>query len=243
MWSIYHKEINTFFSSLIGYLVIAAFLVLLGLFMFVFPETSLLEYGFATMDQLFSLAPSIFVLAIPAITMRSFAEEHQSGAIELLATRPITDLEIIMGKYLANLTLVVIALLPTLLYYYTVYQLGNPRGNLDTGGIMGSYIGLLFLAAAFVAIGVFVSSLTNNQIIAFMLGALLCFWMYWGFQYVSLLPVFVGRLDDLVQQMGMLSHYNSLSRGVIDSRDAIYFLSLTTLFLFFTLLSLERRKW
>lgn len=243
MWSIFQKEINTFFSSLIGYLVIAAFLVILGLFMFVFPETSLLEYGYATLEQLFSLAPSIFILVIPAITMRSFAEEHQTGTIELLATRPVTDLSIILGKYLASLLLVVVALVPTLLYYYTVHQLGNPKGNLDSGGIMGSYVGLMFLAAAFVAIGIFVSSLTNNQIIAFLLGAFLCFWMYWGFDYMSQLPVFVGRLDDRVQQLGMLSHYNSLSRGVIDSRDVVYFGSITGLFLFFTLLSLERRKW
>ncbi len=243
MWSIYRKEINAFFSSLIGYLVIAAFLVLLGLFMFVFPDTSLLEYGFATMEQLFSLAPSLFVLIIPAITMRTFAEEQQTGAIELLVTRPIADLSIILGKLLASLSLVVIALLPTVLYYYTVYELGNPRGNLDTGGILGSYVGLLMLAAAFVAIGVFVSSLTANQIIAFLLAAFLCFWMYWGFQYMSQLPVFVGRTDDLVQQLGMLHHYNSLSRGVIDSRDMVYFLSLIALFVFFTLLSLERRKW
>jgi ABC-2 type transport system permease protein len=243
MWSIYRKEINAFFSSLIGYLVIAAFLVLLGLFMFVFPDTSLLEYGFATMEQLFSLAPSLFVLIIPAITMRSFAEEQQTGAIELLVTRPITDLSIILGKFLASLSLVVIALLPTVLYYYTVYELGNPRGNLDSGGILGSYVGLLMLAAAFVAIGVFVSSLTANQIIAFLLAAFLCFWMYWGFQYMSQLPVFVGRTDDLVQQLGMLHHYNSLSRGVVDSRDMVYFLSIIALFVFFTLLSLERRKW
>jgi ABC-2 type transport system permease protein len=243
MWSIYRKEINAFFSSLIGYLVIAAFLVLLGLFMFVFPDTSLLEYGFATMEQLFSLAPSLFVLIIPAITMRSFAEEQQTGAIELLVTRPISDLSIILGKFLASLSLVLIALLPTVLYYYTVYELGNPRGNLDTGGILGSYAGLLMLAAAFVAIGVFVSSLTANQIIAFLLAAFLCFWMYWGFQYMSQLPIFVGRTDDLVQQLGMLHHYNSLSRGVIDSRDMVYFLSIIALFVFFTLLSLERRKW
>lgn len=243
MWSIYRKEINAFFSSLIGYLVIAAFLVLLGLFMFVFPDTSLLEYGFATMEQLFSLAPSLFVLIIPAITMRSFAEEQQTGAIELLVTRPISDLSIILGKFLASLSLVLIALLPTVLYYYTVYELGNPRGNLDTGGILGSYAGLLMLAAAFVAIGIFVSSLTANQIIAFLLAAFLCFWMYWGFQYMSQLPIFVGRTDDLVQQLGMLHHYNSLSRGVIDSRDMVYFLSIIALFVFFTLLSLERRKW
>ena len=243
MWSIFRKEVNLFFSSLIGYIVIGVFLIVLGLFMFVFPDTSLLSYGFASMDQLFSMAPSIFVFLIPAISMRTFAEEQQSGTIELLVTRPIHELQIIMGKYLASLVLVLFALLPTLLYYYTVYELGAPRGNLDTGGIMGSYIGLFFLSAAFVAIGVFASSVTTNQIVAFLLATALCFWFYWGFDYLSILPVFVGRGDDVVQMFGMLFHYDSLSRGVVDSRDVIYFLSIIGLFLMMTLISLERRKW
>ncbi len=243
MWSIFRKEINLFFSSLIGYIVIGVFLVILGLFMFVFPDTSLLSYGFASMDQLFSMAPSVFVFLIPAITMRTFAEEQQSGTIELLVTRPIHELQIILGKYLAALALVLFAILPTILYYYTVYDLGAPRGNLDSGGIMGSYVGLVFLSAAFVAIGVFASSITTNQIVAFLLATALCFWFYWGFDYLSLLPIFVGRGDDVVQMFGMLFHYDSLSRGVIDSRDVIYFLSIIGLFIMMTLISLERRKW
>ncbi len=242
MWSIFRKEINLFFSSLIGYIVIAVFLIVLGLFMFVFPDTSLLNYGFASMDQLFDLAPNIFVFLIPAITMRSFAEERQTGTIELLLTRPISDWQVVMGKFLASLLLVVIALLPTLMYYYTVYQLGDPKGNIDSGAILGSYLGLLFLSAGFVAIGIFASVLTRNQIVAFLAAALLCFLFFWGFDYFSRLPFLVGRGDDVVQQFGMLWHYNSLSRGVLDTRDLLYFLSLGGFFLFLTLLIVERRK-
>ena len=243
MWSIFTKEINTFFSSLIGYITIGVFLVILGLIMFVFPDTSLLEYNFATLDQLFDIAPMIFMLLIPAITMRFFAEENQQGTIELLATKPVTDLDIVLGKYFAALLLVLFALLPTLLYYYTVYQLGSPPGNLDSGAILGSYIGLIFLAGAFVAIGLFASSLTDNQIVAFVLAAFLGFLFFYGFFYLSKLPVFVGKVDDVVQMAGMDYHYNSISRGVLDTRDLIYFLSLIGLFLAMTLVSLGRRKW
>jgi ABC-2 type transport system permease protein len=243
MLSILQKEINTFFSSLIGYIVIGVFLVLMGLVLFVFPDTSLLSYRYASLDQLFQMAPNIFTFLIPALTMRSFAEEKQEGTIEFLATKPLSDLQIILGKYLANLLLVVFALLPTLLYYYTVYKLGSPEGNLDSGATIGSYFGLVFLAAVFVAIGIFSSSLTNNQIVAFVLAAFLCFLVHWGFYYISSLPVFFGKSDDLVQQLGLEFHYNSISRGIVDSRDVIYFLSVIGLFIMLTLLNLERRKW
>ena len=243
MYSIFLKEINSFFSSLIGYIVIGTFLVIIGLMMWVFPDYSVLSYNYATLDQLFSLAPIIFTFLIPAITMRSFAEEQQSGTIELLVTRPLRDWQIILGKYFANLALVLFALLPTLLYYYSVYQLGSPKGNLDTGAIMGSYIGLVFLGGAFVAIGLFASSLTNNQIVAFILATFLCFIFYWGFFFLSKLPVFVGKVDDIVQMIGIDYHYNSISRGVVDSRDVIYFLSFISFFLFATNVALSRRKW
>lgn len=243
MISIFRKEVNLFFSSLIGYIVIGVFLVVLGLFMFVFPDTSLLNYGFASMQQLFEMAPNIFVFLIPAITMRSFAEEQQTGTIELLVTRPISDWEIVVGKYLASVLLVVFALLPTLLYYYTVYQLGDPKGNLDAGAIVGSYVGLLLLAGGFVAVGIFASAITKNQIVAFLLASLLCFLCFWGFDYFSRLPLLVGRGDTIVQMLGMVWHYDSLSRGVIDSRDLLYFLSFIGFFLFITMLLLERRKW
>jgi ABC-2 type transport system permease protein len=175
--------------------------------------------------------------------MRSFAEEQQSGTIELLVTRPLNDLEIILGKFFACLGLVVFAIIPTLLYYYTVYNLGSPQGNLDSGAIIGSYIGLVFLAATFVAIGLFASSLTQNQIIAFILATFLCFIFYWGFWFFSKLPGFVGKGDDIVQMIGIDYHYNSISRGVIDTRDVIYFLSLIGVFIMMTATSLERRKW
>lgn len=243
MLHIFKKELNTFFSSLIGYIVIGVFLVVMGLVMFVFPDYSLLNYNYATLDQLFDIAPIIFMFLIPAITMRSFAEENQTGTIELLATRPLFDLEIILGKYFACLLLVVFALIPTILYYYTVYQLGSPKGNLDSGAILGSYFGLLFLASVFVAIGIFASSITNNQIVAFILATFLCFIFHWGFLYFSKLPIFVGKIDDIVQMLGIDHHYASISRGVIDTRDMIYFLSVISFFIMLTLVGLERRKW
>ncbi len=243
MLSIFWKEVHAFFSSLIGYIVIGVFLILTGLLMFVFPDTSLLNYNYATLDQLFEMAPNIFMFLIPAITMRSFAEEQQNGTIELLATRPIHDFSIILGKYLANLLLVVFALIPTLLYYYTVYQLGDPIGNLDSGAILGSYLGLVFLSGVFVAIGIFASSVTNNQITSFILATLLCFLIHWGFLFFSKLPVFFGTVDDIVQMFGIDYHYASISRGILDTRDVIYFLSMIGLFLMLTLVSLERRKW
>ncbi|HMR43918.1 MAG TPA: gliding motility-associated ABC transporter permease subunit GldF [Saprospiraceae bacterium] len=243
MYSIYFKEINAFFSSLIGYIVIGVFLLIFSLMMWVFPDTSLLNYNYATLDQLFDLAPMIFMFLIPAITMRSFAEEQQSGTIELLTTKPLSDLQIIGGKFLAALTLVLFSLLPTLIYYYSVYQLGSPPGNLDSGAIAGSYIGLFLLAGAFASIGLFASSITNSQIVSFILATFLCFIFHWGFFYFSRLPVFVGTMDDLVQKFGIDFHYNSISRGVVDSRDVLYFLSIIAAFFAFTLTSLGRRKW
>ena len=243
MISVFQKEINAFFSSILGYIVIGVFLVIMGLVMWVFPESSILEYNYATLDQLFNIAPLIFMFLIPAITMRSFAEEQQSGTIELLSTKPIREIEIILGKFFANLTLLIFALIPTLLYYYTVHELGSPKGNLDSGAIIGSYIGLILLGACFVAIGLFASSLTNNQIVSFILATFLCFSFYWVFDFLSLLPVFVGKIDDLVQMMGINYHYVSISKGVIDTRDVIYFISLIAVFLMMTQVSLERRKW
>lgn len=243
MTAIFFKEINAFFSSLIGYIVIGVFLVIMGLVMWVFPDYSVIDGNYATLDTLFSMAPLIFMFLIPAVTMRSFAEERQSGAIELLVTRPVTDWQIVAGKFLACLVLVLFALLPTVLYYFSIYQLGAPKGNLDSGGILGSYIGLLFLASAFVAIGVFASSLTGNQIVAFVLATFLCFFTYLAFDYLSRLPVFFGKTDDIVQSFGIAYHYNSVSRGVLDTRDLTYFISISALFLAATVLSLGRRKW
>jgi len=243
MWQIYKKEISVFFSSLIGYIVIGVFLVLLGLIMFIFPDFSLLNSNYATLDQLFGIAPLIFLFLIPAITMRMFAEENQSGTIELLVTKPLRDYEIVLGKYLASVTLIVIALVPTLLYLYTVYELGSPRGNIDLGAVLGSYIGLVFLAGSFASVGILASVITDNQIVSFILATFLSFFFYYSFYLISRLPVFVGKLDDFIQKLGMDYHYASMSRGVIDSRDLIYFISFITLFLILTLAVLERKKW
>lgn len=243
MLSIYFKEINAFFSSLIGYIVITIFLVLSGLIVWVVPDTSVLEYGFATLDNLFLFAPWLYLILIPAITMRSFAEEISSGTIEMLATKPLREMEIILGKYLAALTLVAFSLLPTLLYYYTIYQLGAPVGNLDSGAIWGSYIGLLLLAASFVAIGIFASSVTSNQIVSFVLAVFLCAMFYWAFEALSSLPVFYASIDGIIANLGIEAHYISISRGVVDTRDLIYFFSLSTVFLVFTKTVLESRKW
>lgn len=242
MLSIYKKEIASFLSSLIAYIVIVVFLMMIGLFMWVIPDTSVLSYNYATLDQLFSLAPLVFLFLIPATTMRSFAEEKQQGTIEFLSTKPVSDWEIVLAKFLANFTLVILALIPTLIYYYSIYQLGYPKGNLDTGGIMGSYIGLIFLAAIFVAIGLLASSITSNQIVSFILAAFICFTCYFAFGYLSNLPVFVGSLDYYIQKMGISYHYAVLSKGVLDSRSIIYFVSVIVLFLYLTVLSLRMNK-
>ena len=243
MLSIFYKEINTFFSSLIGYIVIGVFLIFMGLMLWVFPDYSLLKYSVASLDALFEIAPIIFLFLIPAITMRSFAEEKQTGTIELLVTRPLRDWEIVLGKFFACWLLVLFALLPTLLYYYTMHELGSPKGNLDAGAIAGSYIGLALLGGTFVAIGLLASSITNNQIIAFILALFFCFLFYWGFDYLSRLPVFLGKTDDIVQMIGIDYHYTSISRGVLDSRDLIYFVSIIGVFLMGSQVALESRKW
>lgn len=242
MYSIYRKEISSFLSSLIAYIVIIVFLMMVGLFMWVIPDTSLLSYNYATLDQLFTMAPLVFLFLIPATTMRSFAEERQTGTIEFLSTKPISDLEIVGAKFLANLTLVLFALLPTAIYYYSVYKLGYPEGNLDSGGIMGSYIGLFFLAAVFVAIGIFASSVTNNQIVSFILAAFLCFVCYFAFGFLSNLPIFVGSMDYFIQKMGISYHYAALSKGVLDSRSVIYFLTVISFFIVLTIFSLKQRR-
>ncbi|MEM6723444.1 MAG: ABC transporter permease subunit, partial [Bacteroidota bacterium] len=199
--------------------------------------------GYATLEGMFSFAPTILMFLIPAITMRSFAEETQTGTIELLVTRPITDMAIILGKFLASLTLVLFAILPTMLYVFSINRLGDPIGNLDMGQIFGSYVGLIFLSGTFVSIGIFASSITDNQIVAFVLGVFLCFFSFMAFDFLSNLPAFLGGLDSIVEMLGINYHYNLISRGAIDSRDVIYFISVITVFLMTTKVSLEKRKW
>ncbi len=243
MYTLLRKEISSFLSSLIGYTVIIVFLLVNGLFLWVFPQQfNILDYGFASIDTYFMLAPWVFLFLIPAITMRSFAEEQRAGTLEILFTKPVTDLGIIMAKYLAAVVLVLFSVLPTLTYYITVYKLGMPPGNLDVGGTWGSYIGLLFLGAGFAAIGIFASAVSANQIVSFLVAVFLCGFMYTGFDFIYNLSVF-GRFGLFVSQLGISEHYASMSRGVIDTRDILYFLSLIALFLVLTRYILERRKW
>ena len=211
--------------------------------MWVFPgEFNIIDNGYANIDTLFIVAPWIFLFLVPAVTMRLFADEKKSGTIELLLTRPLTDLHIILGKYLAGLTIVLFSLIPTLIYFLSVYKLGNPVGNIDTGATWGSYIGLFFLAAVYVSIGLFASSLTENQIIAFIISSIICFFFYIGFDSISSLQ-FVASIDYYIVNLGIYEHYRSMSRGVIDTRDIIYFLSIIALFVVLTKIVMESRKW
>ena len=232
MLAVYRRELAALLSSLIGYLAIGVFLVLLGLVLFVFPDTSLLEYNYATLDQLFEVAPWVFLFLVPALTMRSLAEERQQRTVELLLSYPLTPAQVVLGKYLACVTIAALAILPTLLYYYTVYEVA-------AGAVAGSYAGLFLLAAVFCAVGLFASSLSQNQIVGFLLAVLLCFAVHFGFQFVSTLPVFFGTLDDLVQRLGGEFHYRSISRGLIVLPDVVYFVSLAAWFLFLATLSLK----
>lgn len=243
MLAVYLKEIRQFFSSLIGYIAVIVFLLFLGLIVWVFPDVNILDNGYATLDSFFYYAPMIFLILIPAITMRSFAEEIKTGTIELLSTRPVTDLQMILGKYFAALTLVLIAIIPTLVYFYSVYMLASPVGNVDVGGIAGSYFGLFFLGAVFTAIGIFCSSITNNEIVAFILAFFISLVLYFAFYYISHFGVFIGKNDYFVESLGLAAHYDSMGKGVIDTRDVVYFISAISLFLLFTRTALASRKW
>jgi len=244
VFSLLRKELNSFLGSVIGYVVIVVFLTISGLFAWILPGTdfNIIASGYATLDAMFILAPWVFMFLIPAITMRSFAEENKTGTIELLLTRPFTDFQIVAAKYLAGIILVLIALVPTLVYYGVVDYLAFPSGNLDHGGIRGSYIGLFLLGSAYVSIGIFSSCITNNQIISFIIAVLITFVFHVGFDFLSTLSYNEG-LNYVMSQLGMSAHYSSLSRGVIDTRDVVYFGTLTLLFLAAARFILEKRKW
>jgi ABC-2 type transport system permease protein len=236
------KEFNSFLNSLIAYVVIGVFLTGIGLLMWVFPETSVLEYGYADMDTLFSLGPYVFIFLIPAITMRSFAEEKKSGTMELLLTKPLTDWDIILGKFFACFLLVLVALMPTVVYYFSISALGNPTGNIDTPGVIGSYIGLILLSAVFCAVGMVASSITTNQIVSFILAAFLCFILFTGFESIASLNVWSANTL-LIKQLGILYHYDALSKGLIDTRDVVYFVSVATFMLLISKTVLSARSW
>lgn len=243
MLALLKKEIRSFLSSLIGYIVMAVFLLLVGLFMWIFPgDWNTLDNGIASLETLFVMAPWVFMFLIPAITMRSFSEEKRTGTIELLLTRPIDDMRLVIAKYLGGLVLVTISLVPTLIYFLTVVWLGEPVGNIDSGGTWGSYIGLLLLASAYVSMGVFASSLTSNQIVAFLISVMLSFFMYIGFESVSTFGG-MGGFDSILIRIGIQDHYRSLSRGLIDSRDLIYFFVFTMAFLLGARTVIQSRRW
>jgi len=231
MLSIYLKEVKSFLSSIAGYVALFVFLLAAGLFLWVLPDTNMLDYGYASMAQFFIISPWLLMFLIPSITMRAFADEYKAGTMDWLHTKPVTTSQIVAGKFLAAGTLVVIALLPTVVYIFSIYWLSVDVHSIDFGAIVGSYLGLLFLSAAFTAIGIFGSSLTENQIVGFLIALFLCFLMYSGFEALSRIDAFRGGADYYLGMIGMDYHYNSMSRGVLDSRDIIYFLSVTVLFL------------
>jgi len=242
MWQILTKEVSSFFNSLVAYMVIIIFLVSIGLICWVFPQSSILDYGFANLDPMFSLVPYVYMFLIPAITMRTFAEERRTGTIELLLTRPLTDLQLILGKYFASLLLVLFSLLPTLLYYYTVYQLGSPIGNIDTAAVAGSYLGLFLLGAVFTAVGILASLLTDNQIVSFILAVFLSFVLYDGLSSLAQINVW-SDYTYVVSQLGIDFHYLALSRGLLDFRNMGYLISVIVVALSGAHVVLSSRKW
>ncbi len=242
MTHIFLREFNSFLDSLIGYLVVGVFLISMGLLLWVFPETSVLDYGYADMDTLFSFGPYVYIFLVPAITMRSLAEEKKLGTLELLMTKPVTEADIVVGKFLASFSLLILALVPTIIYYFTLYQLGNPVGNIDTPGVIGSFIGMIFLGGVFCSVGIFASAITPNQIVSFIIAAFFCFAFYVGFD--SSAGLFSdGESALLVKQLGMLYHYESMSKGLIDSRDLVYFVGLGGTMLLCTKTVLSSRSW
>jgi ABC-2 type transport system permease protein len=243
MKSLLVKEIAGFFSSLTGYIVIVVFLVINGLFIWVFPgEMNVLDAGYSSLETLFIIAPWVFLFLIPAITMRTFSDEKKSGHLDLLLTRPVSELQIVIAKYLASLVLALLALIPTLIFLFSIFRLGHGNEPIDMGATWGSYLGLFFLASVYAGIGIFTSSLTDNPIIAFILAVIICFFLYIGFNSVGYLSL-KGTTGNFIMNLGIDAHYNSIRRGVVDTRDLIYFLSVIILFLYMTEIKLNSRKW
>ena len=238
MLAIFQKEVGSFFNSLVAYIVMAVFLTAVGLIVWVFPDSNILDYGYADLGSFFMLAPYVLIFLIPAITMRSFAEESRNGTLELLLTKPIRNRDLILGKFFANWALVIITILPTILYYFSIYQLGNPVGNIDSAAVAGSYIGLLLFCGVLVSIGIWSSSLNDNQIVAFILGVFLGFIWYVGFGALSQLME-SGILAQMFSWAALDNQYAALGKGLIDSRNIVYLLSVTALFLYLTYLRID----
>ena len=241
MWSVFKKELYQFFGNLSGYIAIVLFLLVTGIFLFVLRDSNVFDDGYATMDKFFDLAPWVLLFMIPAITMRSFSDEFRSGTFEILKTRPLSNRQIVVGKYLSVLVVLLFVIAPTLLYVFSLKMLSASH-QVDSGGITGSYIGLFFLGAVFGSIGVCSSSLTNNAVVAFLIASFLCLTIYFGFNAISKLPVFEGGADYYIEMFGIDFHYKSMSRGLLDGRDVIYFLSNIFLFLLITIKRLQKRQ-
>lgn len=243
MLALLKKELRSFFSSVVGYIVIIVFLGINCSFLWIVPSnTNIIDSGYASIDSFFDIAPWVFLFLVPAITMRLFAEEERSGTLELLFTQPISDIKIILSKYFASIILVWISIIPTFIYFISVYFLSNPVGNIDLGATWGSYIGLFFLVSIYCAIGLFASSITKNQIIAFIVGMFFCFLFYIGFDYISGISIF-SAFQMIIINFGINEHYVSISRGVLDSKDVIYFICVNIIFVLTTRFVLESRKW
>ncbi len=233
MWSICKKELNQFFSSLTGYIAVVLFLLINGIFLFLLKDSSIFENGYATMDQFFDLAPWVLLFLIPAISMRSLSDELKSGTFELLKTKPLKPLQIILGKYISILLIALFAIIPTFVYVFSISYFSS-SGSIDTGGIAGSYIGLFLLSATFASICLSCSGLTSNSVVAFLLGGFICLIFYFGFNAISKISVFQGSFDYYIEMLGIDFHYKSISRGVLDTRDLVYFFSVIFISIFIT---------
>lgn len=240
MWSICKKELNQFFSSLTGYIAIILFLVINSVFLFVLTDSSIFEFGYASLDKFFELAPWILMFLVPAITMRTLSDEFKAGTFEILKTRPLFSWQIVLGKYFSILIVLLLAILPTVIYVITIKVL-SAQGGIDSGGITGSYIGLCMLSAVFAAIGLSCSGFTNNAVVAFLISAFACLILYFGFSAASRMPFFANGADYYIEMIGIDFHYRSISRGVLDSRDLVYFISLAFLFLLITVKNLHKK--
>ena len=240
MISIFRKEVGTFFNGIIGYVVVGVFLLLSGLIIWVYPNSNVLDYGYAELNVFFDFCPYVFLFLIPAVTMRMFAEEFRAGTIELLFTKPISIQNIILGKYFASLFIIILAIVPTIIYYFSIYYLGNPVGNIDSASVIGSYFGLIFLAAAYSSIGIFTSAITKNQVVSFILAAVLCYFFYDGIGQIA--SLFRGTLEYYITYIGLNFHYASLGKGLIDSRNMLYLFSFSSFFLILTTIFLKRRR-
>jgi ABC-2 type transport system permease protein len=233
MWSICKKEISQFFSSLTGYIAVILFLLINGMVLFLLQDSNIFDFGYASLDKFFELAPWVFIFLVPAVAMRSFSDEFRTGTFEILKTKPVTSFQIVLGKYFSVILVVIIALIPTILYVLTIKTL-SVTGAIDTGGIAGSYLGLIFLSAVFAAISICCGSFTSNAIVSFLISAFMCLILYFGFNAISSINIFSGNADYYIEMLGIDFHYQSISRGVIDSRDLTYFLSLIVLSIFIT---------